>query len=122
MCERRLDGFTSPFISSGTLLDTSPVPRVTKQQTASGTSPSLRPSTGVVARDMGTAAVLIHLESNRIFELNATGARVWALIEQRLSRDAIVARLKGEFIQATDIEEAVGELVNELEREGLIGG
>ena len=43
---------------------------------------NLRPSPGVVARDMGGSAVLVHLESNRIFELNATGARVWSLFNK----------------------------------------
>lgn len=83
-------------------------------------SQPLRPSTGVVARDMGSAAVLIHLETNRIFELNATGARVWAMIQQALNRDEIVAQLGREFTGATDIAETVDSLVAELARERLI--
>ena len=83
----------------------------------------LRPSQDVVARDMGTAAVLIHLENNRIFELNATGSRIWALIEQGVDRDAICARLEEEFdIPSVDVASAVDELLAELARERLICG
>jgi hypothetical protein len=80
----------------------------------------LRPAPGVIARDMGSAAVLIHLESNRIFELNTTGARIWSLVEQSLTRDEIVSRLKTEYADATDLEETVDALLADLRREGLI--
>jgi uncharacterized NAD-dependent epimerase/dehydratase family protein len=74
-------------------------------------------------RDVGTAAVLIHLESNRIFELNATGSRIWALLEQGVDRDAICARLQEEFdIPAADVVQAVDDLLADLTRERLICG
>ena len=83
----------------------------------------LRPSQGVVAREMGAAAVLIHLESNRIFELNATGARIWSMLEQGLDRDGICVRLREEFeAPGNDVEQTVDDLLADLLREGLIGG
>jgi hypothetical protein len=82
----------------------------------------LHHSPGVVARDMGSAAVLIHLESNRIFELNSTGARVWALIGEGLGRDAIVAQLGREFSGVEELPETVDDLLEQLRREGLIDG
>jgi len=83
----------------------------------------LRPSQDVIARDMGTAAVLIHLESNRIFELNGTGSRIWALIEQGVDRDAICAQLQEEFdVPSADVTRAVDDLLAELTRERLIRG
>ena len=83
----------------------------------------LRPSEGVVARAMGSAAVVIHLESNRIFELNATGARIWSMLEQGLDRDAICGRLRDEFdAPDNDVERTVDDLLAELLREGLIRG
>jgi hypothetical protein len=76
----------------------------------------------VVARDMGGSAVLVHLESNRIFELNATGARVWSLLEQGLSRDEICARLQQEFqVSVEDVAATVDALLASLEGERLIG-
>ncbi len=83
----------------------------------------LRPSQDVIAREMGTAAVLIHLESNRIFELNATGSRIWALLEQGVDRDGICAQLEKEFdIPSVDVTQAVDDLLAELTRERLICG
>ena len=88
---------------------------------ATNTATKMRPCPDVIARNMGTAAVLIHLESNRIFELNATGARIWALVEQGLDRDAICAQLEQEFEgPAADVQQSVDELISELAREGLI--
>jgi hypothetical protein len=83
----------------------------------------LRPRPGVVARDMNGSAVLVHLDTNRIYELNATGARIWSLLEQGLDRRSIVSQLSVEFaVPAADIEQDVGELLAMLESEGLIGG
>lgn len=75
----------------------------------------------MIARTVGNAAVLIHLESNRIFELNATGSRIWTLLEQGLDRDAVCARLQQEFdAPAAEVEQAVDELLSDLTRERLI--
>ena len=82
----------------------------------------LQPAPGVVSRQMGGAAVLIHLASNRIFELNATGARVWALVQQPLTRDALVAQLRTEFGDVADLDASLDDLLGELRREGLIVG
>jgi hypothetical protein len=82
----------------------------------------LRPRPGVVARDMNGSAVLVHLDTNRIYELNATGARIWSLLEQGLDRQSILSQLCEEFaVPAADIEQEVGELLAMLESEGLIG-
>jgi hypothetical protein len=81
----------------------------------------LRPSPDVIARNVGTSAVLIHLDSNRIFELNATGSRVWTLLEEGLDRDAICARLHAEFDSSPeDVNREVDELLSELKRERII--
>src|SRR5215207_8182687 len=40
----------------------------------------LRLDPNVVAQRIGDDVVLVHLRTNRIFELNATGGRVWALL------------------------------------------
>ena len=84
------------------------------------------PTKGVVSKPVGDAVVLVHVASNRIFELNESGARIWALIEGGASRDEICRRLREEF--ETDgnadgnIEASVDELLAELASKGLIGG
>ena len=70
---------------------------------------------------MGGSAVLIHLESNRVFELNSTGARIWTMIESGLDHDEICSRLQKEFGQpAAEIQASVDELLTSLQRENLI--
>ena len=79
-----------------------------------------RPASDVVARRLGESAVLIRLTTNRIYELNATGARVWELVQQGLSRDDMVGRLAGEFeISSLAIAPDVDELLQMLHVEGL---
>jgi hypothetical protein len=56
-----------------------------------------RRSDGVVAREMGGSAVLIHLASNRIYELNSTGARIWSMLDLPRRRDEICVQLQQEF-------------------------
>lgn len=82
----------------------------------------LQPAPGVIARDMGGAAVLIHLDTNRIFELNTTGARVWALIQEGRTRDQIVTTLRTEFAAGAEVESTVDDLLDHLGREKLIDG
>ena len=82
----------------------------------------LKPLPQVLARRMPGGTVLVHLESNRIFELNETGARVWELISEGLERDQVVQRLVQEFaVDATRVSNELDALVADLEREGLLG-
>lgn len=72
-------------------------------------SPSgLRPSPDVAVRRLGDGGVLVHLSSNRIFETNATGMRIWELLVEGLDRPALLDRLQEEF--AVDADEAGREL------------
>jgi hypothetical protein len=83
---------------------------------------SLRPRPGVVARDMNGSAVLVHLDTNRIYELNATGARIWSMLEQGLDRSEIARRLGEEFgVAGNELEQSIDDILAELTREGLIG-
>ncbi|MGE0705479.1 MAG: PqqD family protein [Vicinamibacterales bacterium] len=71
---------------------------------------------------MNGSAVLVHLETNRIYELNETGARIWALLGEGLDRAAICSRLSVEFgVSGPETEHEVDDLLADLEREGLIG-
>jgi len=50
----------------------------------------MRPSPDVVYRRLGDTAVLVHLGTNEIYELNDSGARLWELLtEGRVLDDAI---------------------------------
>ena len=83
----------------------------------------LRPRQGVVARDMNGSAVLVHLDTNRIYELNQTGSRIWSMLEQGIDRAGICRRLADEFgVAGAEVEQSVDDILAELTREGLIGG
>ena len=70
---------------------------------------------------MGEAIVLVHLPTNRIFELNVTGARIWELIRDGMDRSQIAPQLVQEFdIDETRASEEVTALIERLQREGLL--
>lgn len=75
----------------------------------------------VVCRRLGSSAVLVDLETNQIFELNATGYRIWSLMSEGLDARAIGDRLQEEFaIDRTELDREVAELLMRLQQEGLV--
>lgn len=79
----------------------------------------LRPAADVIARRLGESAVLIRLNTNKIYELNATGARIWELLAEGASRQQVVDTLGREF-DDEEIGGAVDELIRVLRAEGLV--
>lgn len=75
----------------------------------------MRINPDVVFRVLGEAAVLVHLSSNEIYELNETGAAIWSLIEQGTTDDDIIAGLVTRFdVDDTTARHAHSTLVAEL--------
>lgn len=84
---------------------------------------SIRRRPDVVARRVGKTAVLIHLGSNRIYELNDTGARVWELTADGATIEGLVDRLEREFeVDRGQLASEVARIVDDLVREGLFEG
>ena len=80
-----------------------------------------RHSEHAVSSRLGDAGVLVHLRTNRIFELNPTGFRVWELIGEGLDLAAIEARLHDEFaVEPERLRTEVHDLVTALVRDGLL--
>jgi hypothetical protein len=74
----------------------------------------------VVARRVGQTAVLVHLGSNRIYELNDTGARIWELASEGATVEGLIDRLEREFdVDRGQLASEVAVIVNDLVREGL---
>jgi hypothetical protein len=88
-------------------------------QTSIDKAAPLRPAADVIARRLGESAVLIRLNTNRIYELNDTGARIWELLSEGATRQQVVEALGAEFDDAR-IPEAVDELIAMLRSEGLV--
>jgi Coenzyme PQQ synthesis protein D (PqqD) len=84
---------------------------------------SIRRRPDVVARRVGQTAVLVHLGSNRIYELNDTGARIWELSADGATVDGLVDRLEREFeVDRGQLASEVALIVDDLVREGLFEG
>jgi len=81
----------------------------------------IRPSAHVIARSVGEATVLVHLQSNRIYELNTTGSRIWELVECGASDSELVKHLSAEFAVSAEVAERdFKALLTDFEREGLL--
>jgi hypothetical protein len=81
----------------------------------------LRPQPDVVSRRLDDRTVLVNLRTNRIFELNRTGARFWELLGEGSSESQIVEALVAEFeVPREQLEREVRGLIDSLLDEGLI--
>ena len=81
----------------------------------------MKPSAEVICRQLGDTAVLVHLGTNEIFELNRTGYRVWQLLSGGLDRAAIQLQLAQEFtVDEGQLDREVGNLLSQLAARQLI--
>lgn len=82
---------------------------------------TLRPNPDVISKRLDQATILVHFPTNRIFELNETGTRIWELLGQNCDMVSIAQVLVDEF----DIDEAraadeVNNLLDQLRAAGLL--
>ena len=81
----------------------------------------LRPSAQVICRQLGHGAVLIHLETNQIYELNLAGYRIWELLGEGLHHRDICERIQEEFdVDAGSADRETDKLLETLAAERLI--
>ena len=84
-------------------------------------SRTIRQSPQVVSSRLGDAGVLVHLTTNRIFEVNATGLRIWELAGEGRTLREIDAALRAEFqVEPERLRQDLLALVAELSREQLL--
>jgi coenzyme PQQ synthesis protein D (PqqD) len=75
----------------------------------------------VVARRLGAASVLVNLDSNAIYELNVTGARVIDLLASGVDDLALPHQLRAEFDDVGEsVQSDVRRLLEDLRMAGLI--
>lgn len=80
-----------------------------------------RPTPDAVHERVGNEVVLVHLRTNRIFSLNQTGARLWELIAQGMSRAEMKQTLLDEFdVGADQLDAELDALLTSLTSERLI--
>ena len=81
----------------------------------------LRPSPEVISKRLDEATVLVHIPTNRIFELNETGTRVWELLGQGLDTNTIVGFLVEEFdVDKARASNEVNDLLIQLRTKDLL--
>jgi hypothetical protein len=74
-----------------------------------------------VGQRLGDEVVLVSLETNRIFELNRTGARFWELLQSETDRGRIEAQLLEEFaVTEEELSAEVDRLIKSLDDEELV--
>ncbi|MGH2457304.1 MAG: PqqD family protein [Chloroflexota bacterium] len=79
------------------------------------------PDPNVIGRRMGPEFVLIHLQTDRVYALNRTGARCWELLGELRDREQILARLAREFgVRAAMLADELDLLFASLVRERLV--
>jgi hypothetical protein len=68
-------------------------------------------------------AVLIHLETNQIYDLNQTGYRVWQLLQEGLDYPTMLAQIEREFdVHPPQLAQEVDTLIAHLSAEHLLEG
>jgi hypothetical protein len=80
-----------------------------------------RANPGTVAQRLGDELVLVQIDTDRIFVLNRTGARLWELLSSGLDRADVQRRMLQEFDVTEDqLTQEVDELITSLRNEQLI--
>jgi hypothetical protein len=88
---------------------------------AGGQTPRVRLNPDVVWRRLDDEVVIIHLSTNRIYALNATGAALWETLAAGSAPAEVESRLRKEFeVEPTQITGEVDGLLGELIAEGLV--
>ena len=83
--------------------------------------PHLRPNPDVIAQRMRDDVVLVHLRTDRIYELNRTGARLWELISAGYDLVQIQAQMLQEFdVDAAQLLEEIKEILALMQKKDLV--
>jgi hypothetical protein len=82
---------------------------------------TIRPDPSVLAKQVGDEVVLVHLETNRIFELNRTAAFLWETLAAGSTQAELEERLAQEFdVDRDELAREIDELLGQFTSERLI--
>ena len=74
-----------------------------------------QPSADTVSQGIGGDIVLVHLRTGQIYELNATGARIWELLSEGCGQTDIVRQLLQEYeVSEAEAHAQLGSLLDTL--------
>jgi len=81
----------------------------------------VHPDPNVLARRVGDEIVLVHLESNRVFELNRTAAFLWDVLAAGSTRAGLEEQLAREFdVERDELAREIDALLGQFAAERLI--
>jgi hypothetical protein len=81
----------------------------------------LKPNKDVISRRVGGEVVLVHLERDKMYSLNSTGARAWELLNDGQDLETVEATLADEFgVDRAEVRSELESLVTALEQEQLL--
>ncbi len=81
----------------------------------------LGPHPDVAAQRLGQTTVLVHMKTNRVYELNQTGARFWELLCEGCDRSEIQRRLSLEFtVTKAQLDKEIEDISTLLTTERLL--
>jgi Coenzyme PQQ synthesis protein D (PqqD) len=88
---------------------------------ARGPEGRFRPTGDAVAKRVGDEVVLVQLQTNRIYTLNRTGARLWELLDDGHDLERARAQMLREFDVGEDqLRDEADALVDDLVTRGLL--
>jgi hypothetical protein len=80
-----------------------------------------QPDRDVIYQKLGDDILLLHVRTNRFYELNNTAARVWELISTGSDLEHTVVQLASEFnAEAAVLMPAVEAVITSMTRENLL--
>jgi hypothetical protein len=81
----------------------------------------VRASPRQVSTQLGSETVILGVERGQYFSLNEVGARIWELIQEPSSVEAICADLLGQYeVERATLEGDVLEILEALHAQGLV--
>lgn len=81
----------------------------------------LHPNPDVISQQLENSMILLHLRTNRFYELNRTGARLWELLGSGMSQAEIKERMMEEFaVDPVQLEGEMKELLESMKKEDLV--
>lgn len=81
----------------------------------------MQPNPSVLAKRTNDGFVLVHVDTNRIYELNHTASVYWELLERGLSSTEIEEEMSREFdVEKDELFSEIETLLRRLDAEDLV--
>jgi PqqD family protein of HPr-rel-A system len=76
---------------------------------------------GAISSEIDGEAVILEIESGQIFHLNRLGSRIWRMLDDAPSLDALCAELQQRYdVAAETCRQEVAEFVDTMHARGLL--